>query len=67
MFPVDKVGPVACESFLVGVTCVCVLVDGAGSRLSGGQCSVCSEFWGVCELCLTLDCLSFNVQVCVLF
>jgi len=37
---VSGVGPVACESFLVGGTCVCVLVDGGGSCFSGRQCSV---------------------------
>ena len=31
------VEPVAPEGFLVGVTCVCVLVDGAESLLSGVQ------------------------------
>ena len=30
------VGPVPCESFLIGGTCVCVLVGGAGSCLSEG-------------------------------
>ena len=30
-------GPVACEGFLVGSSCACVLVEGAGSHLSGGQ------------------------------
>ena len=34
------VGPVVCEGFLVGGACVCVLVDGAGYHLSGGQWSV---------------------------
>ena len=33
-------GSVACEGFLVGSSCVCVLVEGPGSQLSGGQCSV---------------------------
>ena len=41
------VGPVACYGFLVGGTYVCVLADGAGSRLSGEQCSVHSELCGV--------------------
>ena len=40
LFPVCGVGPVACECFLVGGTCVCVLVNGTGSHLSAGQCSV---------------------------
>ena len=30
---------VACKGFLVGGTCVCVLVDGVGSLLSGVQCN----------------------------
>lgn len=33
-----EVGPVCCEDFLAGGTCACVLVDGAGSCLSEGQC-----------------------------
>ena len=33
-------GPVACEGFLARATCVFVLVFGAGSHVSGGQCSV---------------------------
>ena len=36
----NEVGPVPCKGFLVGGTCACVLVDGAGSLLSEGQCSV---------------------------
>jgi len=36
----DGVGLVSCDVFLVGGVCACVLVDGAGSRLSEGQCSV---------------------------
>lgn len=31
---------VPCEGFLVGEICACVLVGGAPSHLSGGQCSV---------------------------
>ena len=38
------VGPAACEGFLVGATCVCVLVDGAGSSLEGTAVSQ-GEFW----------------------
>ena len=34
------VGQVACQDFLVREACVCVLVEGAGSHLSGGQRSV---------------------------
>ena len=32
-----RVGPVACEDFLVAGTCVCILVGGPGSLLSGVQ------------------------------
>ena len=32
-----EVGPLAGQGFLVGGTCVCVLVSGAGSPLSGVQ------------------------------
>ena len=35
--PVGKVGSVGCVSFLVEGTGACVLVDEAGSCLSGGQ------------------------------
>ena len=38
--PMDGVGLVSCDVFLVSGTCACVLVDGAGSLLSEGQCSV---------------------------
>ena len=38
--PVGKVGSVACVSFLVEGIGACVLVGGAGSCLSGGQCCV---------------------------
>ena len=33
----DGVGPVPCDGFLVGETCACVMVDGAGSCLSKWQ------------------------------
>ena len=36
----DGVGLGSCDVFLVGGACACVLVAGAGSRLSEGQCSV---------------------------
>ena len=36
----DGVGLVSCDVFLVGGASACVLGDGAGSRLSEGQCSV---------------------------
>ena len=35
--PVGGVGQVACRGFLVREACVCVLVGGAGSLLSGVQ------------------------------
>ena len=38
--PVGGVGLVACQGFLVRGACVCVLVGGAGSLLSGVQRSV---------------------------
>ena len=37
LFPVAKVGSVGCVGFLVEGTSACVLVDEAGSCLSGGQ------------------------------
>ena len=56
---------VLCESFLLG-RLVSVLVNGAGSCLSGGQCrSQWFVFWGVCGFGMALGSLSFNVQVCV--
>ena len=38
--PVHGVGLVFCDVFLVGGACACVLVAGAGPRISEGQCSV---------------------------
>lgn len=40
-------GPVAYQGFLVGGTCVCVLVDGDGSYLSESNAMSSSEFGGV--------------------
>ena len=37
IYPVGKFGSVGCVAFLVEGTGVCVLVDEAGSCLSGGQ------------------------------
>ena len=37
LLPVDGVGLVACQGFLVRGACVCVLGGGAGSLLSGVQ------------------------------
>ena len=36
----DEVGLASCDVFLVWGACDCVLVDGAGSHLSEGHCSV---------------------------
>ena len=38
--PTDEVELASCYVFLVGGACARVLVDGAGSCLSEGQCSV---------------------------
>jgi len=37
---VDGVGLESCDIFLLGGACACVLVDGAGSHHSEGQCRV---------------------------
>ena len=37
LLPVGRVGQVACQGFLVKEACICVLVGGAGSLLSGVQ------------------------------
>ena len=55
-------GLVAHVVFLVGETRVCVLIDGAGSHLSGGQCIVppIVSFWlsmvlvWLCTACLLM-------------
>ena len=59
LLPVDGVGPVACQGFLVRGACVCVLVD-----LFSLKCNDVSsgEFWGVCGFGMALDSLSFNAQ-----
>ena len=36
----DGIGLVSCDVCLVDGACACVVVDGAGSPLSEGQCSV---------------------------
>ena len=58
------VGPVAFWGFLGG-TCVCVLMGGTGSLLSGLQSSAGNEFGDVCGFCMALGSPSFNVQGCV--
>ena len=59
------VGLVTCQGFLIGGTCVCVLVGGAGSLLSEVQLTSNSEFWGVYGFGMVLGSLSFNDQGCV--
>ena len=41
----DGIGLVSCDVCLVDGACACVVVDGAGSPLSEGQCSV--QFWSL--------------------
>lgn len=53
-------GPVACEDFLVGGICVCVLLDGTASLWKAMQCPVGS--FGVYIVLCGFDSLSFNVQ-----
>ena len=55
-----KVGSVGCEGFLVEGTAACVLVDEAGSCLSGGQDRVRWRVLGVCALIMILGSLSSN-------
>ena len=59
-----KVVSVACVGFLVEGTGACVLVDKAGSCLSGRTTSS-SVFWGVCDLIMILGSLSANGWGCV--
>ena len=60
-----KVGAVGCVGFLVEGTGACVLVDDAGSCLSGGQDCVGGVIWVVCELIMILASLSANGWCCV--
>ena len=53
-----KVGSVGCVSFLVERTSACVLVDEAGSCLSGGRSASGGMFWGVCDLIMIFGTLS---------
>ena len=55
-----KVSSVGCVGFLVEGTSDCVLVNEAGSCLSGGQVHVCYVFLGVCGLIMILGSLSAN-------
>ena len=63
--PVVKVGSVGCVGFLVLPTGAFVLVDEAGSCLSGGQDRIWCVFWGVCDLIMILGSLSANGWGCV--
>ena len=58
--PVGKVVSVGCVGFLVKGTGACVLVDEAGSCVSGGQDYVLCYVLGVCDLLMILGCLSAN-------
>ena len=60
-----KVGSVGCVGFLVEGTGACVLVDEAGSCLSGGKTTSSGVFWGVCDLIMILGSLSANGWCCV--
>ena len=59
-----KVGSVGCLGFLVEGTSACVLVDEAGSCVSGGRTESSCVFWGVCELIMILGRLSANGWGC---
>ena len=65
LFIVGGIGLVACQGFLVREACVCVLVRGAGSLLSGCNEVPSSEFLGVYGFGMDLGSLYFNVQCCV--
>ena len=54
------VGSVGCVGFLVEGTNACVLVDEAGSCLSGGRSTSGGVFSGVCDLIMILGSLSAN-------
>ena len=60
-----KVGSVGCVGFLVEGTSVCVLVDEAGSYLSGGHYHLSGGFGGVCGLIMILGSLCANGWDCV--
>ena len=59
------VGPVSCEGFLAEGTCVCVLLDEAGSHISGGRSVSSGEFWVYLWVWYGFEQPVFNVQGCV--
>ena len=63
--PVAKVGSVGCVGFLVEGTSALVLVDEAGSCLSGDRSMSGGVFWGVRSLIMILGSLSANGLCCV--
>ena len=63
--PMDGVDPGSSEGFLVGGTCACILLNGAGSCLFEGQSS--SMFWGARGLGMALGSLSANGRFVFLF
>ena len=60
-----KVGSVGCVGFLVEGTGACVLVDEAGSCLSGGQDHIQWCVLGCLEIIMILGSLSANEWFCV--
>ena len=60
-----KFGSVGCVGFLVEGTSACVLVDEAGSCLSGRRSTCGGVFWGVCDLIMILGSLCANGWGCV--
>ena len=58
------IGLVACQDFLVGGDCACILVVGTGSLLSGVS---SSEFWGVYGFAMDFGSLSFSAELCFCF
>ena len=61
LFPVAKVCSVGFVGFLVEWTVACVLVDEAGSFLSGGRTTSGGVVWGVCDLIMAASLLMGGV------
>ena len=57
-----RVGLVACQGFLVGGACICVLVSGTGSLLSSAMKCLVVSFGGVHGFGVALGSFFFNVQ-----